>query len=122
MLKAIYKKHILQFKQASGTSRGVMTEKETWFIILEENGKTIFDVLWFGTKEAVFDVDIQKLFSVDYDDGFGGQEIPSELIVVGEDWWLERHEYDGSEWWEFKTMPVKPTAIKQGANLLQRWQ
>ena len=39
MLKATYKKHILQFKQASGTSRGVMTEKETWFIILEENGK-----------------------------------------------------------------------------------
>ena len=25
-------KHILQFKQASGTSRGVMTSKETWFI------------------------------------------------------------------------------------------
>ena len=39
MLKATYKKHILQFKQASGTSRGVMTEKETWFIILEENGE-----------------------------------------------------------------------------------
>ena len=39
MLKATYKKHILQFKQASGTSRGVMTEKETWFIMLEKNGK-----------------------------------------------------------------------------------
>jgi O-succinylbenzoate synthase len=39
MLKATYKKHILKFKQASGTSRGVMTEKETWFVILEENGQ-----------------------------------------------------------------------------------
>lgn len=90
--------------------------------LLERNGKTIFDVLWIGTKDAVWDVDIQQLFNVDYDDGFGGQEIPDELLVVGDDWWLERHEYDGSEWWEFKTMPVKPTAIKQGANLLQRWQ
>jgi len=88
--------------------------------VLGENGKTIFDVLWFGTKEAVFDVDIQRLFSVDYNTGFGRQEIPGELLVVGEDWWLERHEYDGSEWWEFKAMPVKPAAIKQGNNLLQR--
>lgn len=30
---------MLKFKRPSGTSRGVMTEKETWFIILEENGK-----------------------------------------------------------------------------------
>jgi len=30
---------MLGFKRPSGTSRGVMTEKETWFIILEENGK-----------------------------------------------------------------------------------
>lgn len=90
--------------------------------LLEQKGKTIFDVLWIGTKDAVWDVDIQQLFNVDYDDGFGGQEIPDELIVVGEDWWLERHEYDGSEWWEFKTMPAKPAAIKKGANLLQRWQ
>jgi o-succinylbenzoate synthase len=39
-MKATYKKHILNFKRPSGTSRGVMTEKETWFLLLEENGKT----------------------------------------------------------------------------------
>lgn len=39
MIKASYKKYILNFKRPSGTSRGVLTEKETWFIILEENGK-----------------------------------------------------------------------------------
>ena len=38
-MKATYKKYILNFKRPSGTSRGVMTEKETWFLILEENGK-----------------------------------------------------------------------------------
>ncbi|KFF04664.1 mandelate racemase [Flavobacterium reichenbachii] len=30
---------MLDFKRPSGTSRGVMTEKETWFIILDKDGK-----------------------------------------------------------------------------------
>jgi o-succinylbenzoate synthase len=38
-LKATYHKYILDFKRPSGTSRGVMTEKETWFIVLEQDGK-----------------------------------------------------------------------------------
>ena len=38
-LKATYHKYILNFKRPSGTSRGVMTEKETWFIVLEQDGK-----------------------------------------------------------------------------------
>ncbi len=36
MLKATYKKYILNFNQPGGTSRGVMTEKETWFIVLQD--------------------------------------------------------------------------------------
>ncbi len=38
-MKATYHKYILHFKRPSGTSRGVMTEKETWFIVLEKDGK-----------------------------------------------------------------------------------
>jgi o-succinylbenzoate synthase len=38
-MKATYHKYILDFKKPSGTSRGVMTNKETWFIVLEENEK-----------------------------------------------------------------------------------
>ncbi|WP_026809279.1 o-succinylbenzoate synthase [Arenibacter latericius] len=38
-MKATYKKYILQFKRPSGTSRGVMTQKEIWFLILEDNGE-----------------------------------------------------------------------------------
>jgi o-succinylbenzoate synthase len=37
-MKAVYYTCILYFKRASGTSRGVLTAKETWFIVLEENG------------------------------------------------------------------------------------
>lgn len=38
-MKATYHKYILNFKRPSGTSRGVMNEKETWFIVLEKEGK-----------------------------------------------------------------------------------
>jgi o-succinylbenzoate synthase len=35
---ASYKKHILEFKRPSGTSRGILKTKETWFIIIENEG------------------------------------------------------------------------------------
>lgn len=38
-MKATYYKHILNFKRPSGTSRGVISEKETWYIILESDNK-----------------------------------------------------------------------------------
>ena len=38
-MQATYQQHILNFKQASGTSRGVLKTKETWFLILEHQGK-----------------------------------------------------------------------------------
>ena len=38
-MQATYSKYILNFKRPSGTSRGVLTEKETWFLILKQNGK-----------------------------------------------------------------------------------
>ncbi|NJB35479.1 o-succinylbenzoate synthase [Croceivirga sp. JEA036] len=38
-MKATYKKYILDFKRPSGTSRGVLTQKETWFILLQNNTK-----------------------------------------------------------------------------------
>jgi o-succinylbenzoate synthase len=39
LIKATYKKYHLNFKNPSGTSRGILKTKETWFLILEENGK-----------------------------------------------------------------------------------
>lgn len=38
-MKASYHKYILDFKRPSGTSRGILTQKETWFILLENDGK-----------------------------------------------------------------------------------
>jgi o-succinylbenzoate synthase len=39
MIKATNKKYILEFKQASGTSRGILKTKETFFIILKKDNK-----------------------------------------------------------------------------------
>ncbi|MEO0573256.1 MAG: o-succinylbenzoate synthase [Bacteroidota bacterium] len=38
-MKASFHRYILDFKRPSGTSRGVMIQKETWFLVVEENGK-----------------------------------------------------------------------------------
>jgi o-succinylbenzoate synthase len=35
-MKATIKRHLLNFKKPGGTSRGVLTQKETWFLILRD--------------------------------------------------------------------------------------
>ena len=61
-----------------------------------------------------------------YDDGFGGQEVAEDLKICGYGWWLERNEYDGSEWWEYKTEPqllgLKCVEITKLADDCHTWQ
>jgi len=77
--------------------------------VLKYYDKTPSDVRWVGSPYNSFSwVDFEGLADFEYDSGYGENEISTELLVVGEDWWLERAEYDGSEWWEFKTTPIKP--------------
>jgi len=38
-MKATFKKYLLNFKNPSGTSRGILRTKETWFLFLENEGK-----------------------------------------------------------------------------------
>lgn len=52
-----------------------------------------------------------KDLAFDYDNGYGTQ------LLFGKVWfkdgtWLERDEYDGSEWWEYKSVPTIPIGIK----------
>jgi hypothetical protein len=81
---------------------------------LKHHGKTLKDIKWAGTTEFRIPLDnFLTLADTNYDNGFGGTEIAGDLLVVGEDWWLERHEYDGSEWWEFKQIPKRPPRIRE---------
>jgi len=75
---------------------------------LKDNNKLETDVL-FCAHKGYFSFEKFKDLAKDinYDSGYGGAEI-NNIAIVGDGWWLERGEYDGSEWWEFKTIPVKP--------------
>lgn len=86
---------------------------------LAENGKGLSDVVWFGCKE--FEITSEQFIELanrNYDSGYGSPEVAEDLLVVGTDFWLERHEYDGSEWWEYKEMPQRPKQIKSVNRIL----
>ncbi len=53
-MKATYRKHILEFKRPSGTSRGVLRTKETWFIIITS-----------GNKKGIGECGILRTLSID---------------------------------------------------------
>ncbi len=86
---------------------------------LNEHGKTPQDVLWVGGNaiaEIIYDEGenvycrttwdgFVKEANKSYGNGCGGAEVHKDLIIVGADWWLKRHKYDGAEYWEYKTIP-----------------
>ena len=59
MLKATYKKHTLQFKRPSGTSRGVLTQKDTYYILLQKDS-----AIGIGECSTLIDL------SIDHVDGY----------------------------------------------------
>lgn len=82
--------------------------------VLEKNNKTFNDVIAVCCSDFRLDFKnfIEIAIKTNYDNGFGGQEIATDLILIGEDFWLERAEYDGSEWWEYKEKPEIPKEKK----------
>lgn len=53
----------------------------------------------------------QTLASIDYDNGWGTQEFFG-IIAYNDGSWLDRGEYDGSEWWESHHYPREEDYIK----------
>lgn len=93
--------------------------------ILSENGLTINDVEWVqdgrhnwaDNTTEIFEIPIAEFieWAQDFwfhDDWTDGDEIPSGLMIVGKDWWIEQNEYDSATWLEFKTMPTRPTEVR----------
>ena len=84
--------------------------------ILKANGLKMTDVEWIGTasgKNFIPLKDFEREANREYDSGFGSNEVARDLVIVGKDWWLERGEYDGSEWWEFKRIPTLRKGCKE---------
>jgi hypothetical protein len=94
---------------------------ETLEILNDYNKTAEKDVKWVGTREFRTTWDnFEKIGCVNYDFSYGAQEVMPGLLVVGKNWWLERHEYDGSEWWEFKELPQKPNQVRWFDTFLER--
>lgn len=90
--------------------------------ILEGKGHSINDIVWVGNLD--FKIPLEQfliLANKKYDNGYGGEEVATDLLVVGQDWWLERHEYDGAEWWEYKKIPIEPESIELTKSLFTGW-
>lgn len=92
---------------------------------LAEHNKSFNDVVFVSGNG--YEIELNNFIKIstkyDYDEGYGGNEVPMDLIIVGEGWWIERREYDGLEWWEYVTPPVRPSTVKEvkGFNELGRY-
>ncbi len=77
-------------------------------VIIDEGDQQVsLPIEWF----------LQQAKRIDYDPSFGGEVInPSLKIVFANGSWLERHEYDGSEWFEHKSIP-KPDGVKDSYSI-----
>lgn len=73
---------------------------------LEQHNKTLKDVLAIqGNSFGMSIEDFINLADTEYHSGYGRVLVAEDLVIIGDDWWLERAEYDGSEWWEYKEKP-----------------
>ena len=76
---------------------------------LIDNNKSEQDVLWVidDDKKITWETFKEKADFM-YDTWCDGIEINPNLKVVGKDFWLEREEFDGCAWWEFRQAPIVP--------------
>lgn len=78
--------------------------------VLLKHGKQTKDVCWVGARDGAYSISWAKFVKltrdVEYENRLGKAKIALDLVVVGEDWWLERNDFDGSEWWEYKERPI----------------
>ena len=90
--------------------------------VLSRNHKTWDDVRWVGTREIELDIDAFKdvASGIDYDSGYGIQEIVDDIVIVGDNWYLERQAYDGAERWRYITIPTRPMQDYTGKDFTLR--
>lgn len=83
---------------------------------LERFGKSPGDIEYIGSLSGYCCTwaEFETLANLEYDRGFGTAEIATDLVILFRDrTWMERGEYDGSEWWEYRTPPVPPPMDKR---------
>lgn len=82
---------------------------------IQNSKHTPDDVIYIGSRDgyACTWEQFVVLADVEYNAGFGGQEVASDLEIRFRDGsWLERYEYDGAEDWVYRAPFELPTATK----------
>lgn len=81
---------------------------------IDKSNHTTDNVSWVGTADGEYAIsweEYRQISDITYDSGFGGTNIPRDLVVVFSDKnWLERREYDGAEWWEYVSIPQQSSS------------
>ena len=78
---------------------------------MERENTYVSASLAVGFTEEDYDNFIKKL-DVEYDDGYGTQELDG-IIWLTDGTWMDRGEYDGSEWWQHQKCPEIPTELER---------
>lgn len=78
--------------------------------VLTEYDLTLDDVISIQGDDFSMSIEtFKRLADTFYNNGFGSPKVAQDLTIIGDGWWLDRAEYDGSEWWEFNQIPtIKP--------------
>lgn len=76
--------------------------------LLKECGKSLEDILYCQNDDGWFELALFKeLANREYYEDHGAVEAMQDLVLIGNDFWLERFEYDGAECWKYQTKPKK---------------
>ena len=82
-----------------------------------ESGHKIEDIVFIGSESSGHSCtwdEFIALADVEYDNGYGAQEVARDLIIVFSDGTrMWRGEYDGAEWWEYFPSFIMPKKKKR---------
>lgn len=101
------------------TTTNLLSETER---AIADTPNTPEDIIFIGSQTSGHYCTWEQfcvLADVEYDSGYGGQEVARDLIIVFKDGtYLYRSEYDGSEWWDY-TVPFRfPRKLHDIARLI----
>lgn len=72
---------------------------------IKKNNQKVSNIIFIGSMISGHSCSwkqFRKLADKEYDNGYGGSEVATDLIIVFKGGGrLVRQEYDGSEWWEY---------------------
>ena len=91
---------------------------------IERSGHNPNDIVFIGSPKSGHSCtwsEFESLADREYDDGFGAQQVASDLVILfsdGTNMW--RHEYDGSEYWNYSSPITIPSELKPIRSLFVR--